>query len=151
MGDQWMNDNLVTYIEKEVFANVGNEDIIEMFQKMKTRWGVFKRIRIRSDIRIPENFRSENSDIRIFGYPKIGYPDFRIRIRILKMTFVSNISEFSDYPVSESGISDSDSDSKFQYPKFSDIRKSGYPKIRISENPDIRKSGYPKMNTPTIC
>ncbi|KAJ9546655.1 hypothetical protein OSB04_019198 [Centaurea solstitialis] len=37
MGDQWMNDNLVAYIEKDVFADVENEDIIDMFQKMKTR------------------------------------------------------------------------------------------------------------------
>ncbi|KAL6522340.1 hypothetical protein OROHE_016893 [Orobanche hederae] len=39
MGDQWMNDNLVAYIEKDVFADVENEDIIDMFQKMKTRRG----------------------------------------------------------------------------------------------------------------
>ncbi|KAL4586505.1 hypothetical protein LXL04_011141 [Taraxacum kok-saghyz] len=37
MGDQWMNDNLVVYIEKEVFADVGNQDIINMFEKMSTR------------------------------------------------------------------------------------------------------------------
>ncbi|KAJ9538447.1 hypothetical protein OSB04_031180 [Centaurea solstitialis] len=37
MGDQWMNDNLVAYIEKDVFAEVGNEVIIDMFQKMKSR------------------------------------------------------------------------------------------------------------------
>ena len=34
MGDQWMNDNLVAYIEIVVFAYVENEDIIDMFQKM---------------------------------------------------------------------------------------------------------------------
>ncbi|KAJ9537272.1 hypothetical protein OSB04_030005 [Centaurea solstitialis] len=39
MGDQWMNDNLVTYIEKDVLAEVKNEDIIDVFQKMKTRRG----------------------------------------------------------------------------------------------------------------
>ena len=37
MGDQWMNDNLVVYIEKEVFADVGNQYIINMFEKMSTR------------------------------------------------------------------------------------------------------------------
>ena len=37
MGDQWLNDSLVAYIEKDVFADVANEDIIDMFQKMKTR------------------------------------------------------------------------------------------------------------------
>ena len=31
-----MNDNLVVYIEKEVFADVGNQDFIDMFDKMKT-------------------------------------------------------------------------------------------------------------------
>ncbi|KAL6501343.1 hypothetical protein OROHE_024990 [Orobanche hederae] len=39
MANQWMNDNLVAYIEKDVFADVENEDIIDMFQKMKTRRG----------------------------------------------------------------------------------------------------------------
>ena len=39
IGDQWMNDNLVAYIEKYVFTDVENEDIIDMFQKMKTRRG----------------------------------------------------------------------------------------------------------------
>ena len=38
MGDPWMY-NLVAYIEKDVFADVKNEDIIDMFQKMKTRRG----------------------------------------------------------------------------------------------------------------
>ncbi|XP_021728033.1 uncharacterized protein LOC110695119 [Chenopodium quinoa] len=37
MGDQLMNDCLVTYIEKEVFLQVPDEDIIDRFQKMKTR------------------------------------------------------------------------------------------------------------------
>ena len=37
MGDQWMNDNLVAYIEKDVFADVSNQDIIDMFDKMKIR------------------------------------------------------------------------------------------------------------------
>ncbi|KAJ9558445.1 hypothetical protein OSB04_013059 [Centaurea solstitialis] len=37
MGDQWMNDCLVTYIEKDIFTEIDNEDIIDKFQKMKTR------------------------------------------------------------------------------------------------------------------
>ncbi|KAH9651592.1 hypothetical protein KPL70_026806 [Citrus sinensis] len=37
MGDQWLNDNLVVYIEKDVFACIDNEDIIRRFQNMKTR------------------------------------------------------------------------------------------------------------------
>ncbi|KAJ9566771.1 hypothetical protein OSB04_002737 [Centaurea solstitialis] len=85
--------------------------------------GVFKKIRIRSDIRIPENFRSEN--IRKFGYPDFRISENRIsgfsdsdsdtRNDIFIKYF--GISEFSDYPVSESGISD--------------IRIFGYPEFRI--------------------
>lgn len=37
MGDQWMNDCLVVYIEKDVVCNIGNETIIQRFQNMKTR------------------------------------------------------------------------------------------------------------------
>ncbi|XP_057804289.1 uncharacterized protein LOC131019717 isoform X1 [Salvia miltiorrhiza] len=37
MGDQWMNDSLVVYIEKEIFDSVDNESIMQMFQSMKTR------------------------------------------------------------------------------------------------------------------
>ncbi|KAJ9546910.1 LOW QUALITY PROTEIN: hypothetical protein OSB04_019453 [Centaurea solstitialis] len=74
-----------------------------------------QKIRIRSDIRIHENFRPEN--IR-----KFGYPDFRIRI--LKMTFYPIFRNFGIFGLSGirirnfgypnfriSGISDSDSDS----------------------------------------
>ncbi|KAH7668896.1 Ribonuclease H-like protein, partial [Dioscorea alata] len=38
MGDEWMNDSLVVYIEREVFATIGNEAILQRFQKMQTRW-----------------------------------------------------------------------------------------------------------------
>ena len=31
MGDQWMNDCLVTYIEKDVFDSIGNEVIMKSF------------------------------------------------------------------------------------------------------------------------
>ncbi|KAJ9541079.1 hypothetical protein OSB04_027585 [Centaurea solstitialis] len=34
MGDRWMNDALVAYIEKDVLANVDNENIIDRIQKM---------------------------------------------------------------------------------------------------------------------
>ncbi|ESR36894.1 hypothetical protein CICLE_v10029993mg, partial [Citrus x clementina] len=37
MSDQWLNDNLLVYIEKDVFACIDNEDIIRRFQNMKTR------------------------------------------------------------------------------------------------------------------
>ena len=39
MGDQWMNDCLVTYIESDVFDTVDNEAIMQRFQNMKTRRG----------------------------------------------------------------------------------------------------------------
>jgi len=37
MGDQWLNDNLVVYIEKDVFVYIDNEIVIRSFQNMKTR------------------------------------------------------------------------------------------------------------------
>ena len=37
MGDQWMNDYLVVYIEKDVACSIDNEIIMQRFQNMKTR------------------------------------------------------------------------------------------------------------------
>lgn len=37
MGEKWMNDYSVTYIEEEIFNNIDNEAIIQRFQNMKTR------------------------------------------------------------------------------------------------------------------
>nr|XP_027075662.1 zinc finger MYM-type protein 1-like [Coffea arabica] len=37
MGDEWMNDCLVVYIEKDIFATIENEQILQRFQLMKTR------------------------------------------------------------------------------------------------------------------
>jgi hAT family C-terminal dimerisation region len=37
MGDQLLNDCLVTYIERDLFKRVDNERIIQRFQNMKTR------------------------------------------------------------------------------------------------------------------
>ncbi|XP_038698098.1 zinc finger MYM-type protein 1-like [Tripterygium wilfordii] len=37
MGDKWMNDSLVVYIEKEIFSSIDNETIMKRFQNMKTR------------------------------------------------------------------------------------------------------------------
>ncbi|KAL4644323.1 hypothetical protein ACB092_02G157200 [Castanea dentata] len=37
MGDQWMNDYLVVYIEKNVACSIDNETIMQRFQNMKTR------------------------------------------------------------------------------------------------------------------
>lgn len=35
--DNWMNDNLIVYVEKNIFITVDNEVIVQMFQNMKTR------------------------------------------------------------------------------------------------------------------
>jgi len=37
MGDKWMNDSLVVYIEKDIFDKIDNEAIMKRFQNMKTR------------------------------------------------------------------------------------------------------------------
>ncbi|XP_039115769.1 zinc finger MYM-type protein 1-like [Dioscorea cayenensis subsp. rotundata] len=37
MVNQWMNDSLVVYIEREVFATIDNEAILQRFQKMQTQ------------------------------------------------------------------------------------------------------------------
>ena len=37
MGDKWMNDSLVVYIEKDIFDKINNEAIMKRFQNMKTR------------------------------------------------------------------------------------------------------------------
>ena len=35
MGDQWMHDTLVVYIEKDIFNSITNDAIIYRFQNMK--------------------------------------------------------------------------------------------------------------------
>ncbi|KAM3690878.1 hypothetical protein ACJW31_09G152900 [Castanea mollissima] len=37
MGDQWMNDCLVVYIEKDIACSIDNETIMQRFQNMKNR------------------------------------------------------------------------------------------------------------------
>ena len=37
MGDQWMNDCLIVYIEKDVAYSIDNETIMQRFQNMRTR------------------------------------------------------------------------------------------------------------------
>ncbi|KAL6540509.1 hypothetical protein OROMI_024392 [Orobanche minor] len=37
MGDEWMNDSMMVYIEKAVFATVDNEDILQHYQQMQNR------------------------------------------------------------------------------------------------------------------
>ena len=39
MGDQFLNDSLLVYIEKKRFKEISNDAIIVRFQKMKTRRG----------------------------------------------------------------------------------------------------------------
>jgi hypothetical protein len=39
MGDQWMNDCLVTYIKKDIFKTINNKKIMQRFQNIKTRRG----------------------------------------------------------------------------------------------------------------
>ena len=37
MRDEWLNDSLVVFIEREIFATIDNEAILNRFQGMKTR------------------------------------------------------------------------------------------------------------------
>ena len=37
IGDQWMNDCLVTYIEKDIFKTIKCKEIMQWFQNMKNR------------------------------------------------------------------------------------------------------------------
>ena len=37
MGNRWMNDCLMVYIEKDVVCSIDNEIIMQRFQNMKTR------------------------------------------------------------------------------------------------------------------
>ena len=37
IGNQWMNDCLVTYIEKDIFKTIKCEEIMQRFQNMKNR------------------------------------------------------------------------------------------------------------------
>ncbi|XP_021727175.1 zinc finger MYM-type protein 1-like [Chenopodium quinoa] len=37
MGDQLLNDNLVTFLERDLFSRVSDDDVLERFQSMKTR------------------------------------------------------------------------------------------------------------------
>jgi hypothetical protein len=37
MSDEWMNDNIVCCIEREIFATIDDERILQRFQNMKTQ------------------------------------------------------------------------------------------------------------------
>ena len=44
IGDQWMNDCLVTYIEKDKFKTIESEEIMQQFQNMKNYRGQLSKI-----------------------------------------------------------------------------------------------------------
>ncbi|XP_075633788.1 uncharacterized protein LOC142606298 [Castanea sativa] len=44
IGDQWMNDCLVTYIEKDIFKTIECKEIMQRFQNMKNRRGQLSKI-----------------------------------------------------------------------------------------------------------
>ena len=44
IGDQWMNDYLVTYTEKDIFKTIKCEKIMQRFQNMKNRWGQLSKL-----------------------------------------------------------------------------------------------------------
>ena len=37
MGDEWFNDLMICYIEKQIFRSIGNEKIMQHFEEMKKR------------------------------------------------------------------------------------------------------------------
>lgn len=37
MGDDWMNDILIVYVEKDTFLTVDNETIVQKFPNVKTQ------------------------------------------------------------------------------------------------------------------
>ncbi|CAN6235046.1 unnamed protein product [Urochloa humidicola] len=37
MGDEWLNDLMICYTEKEIFRSIGNDKLIERFEEMKKR------------------------------------------------------------------------------------------------------------------
>ncbi|KAL6906332.1 hypothetical protein ACP4OV_003933 [Aristida adscensionis] len=37
MGDEWLNHRMICYIEREVFASIKNDDILQHFQELKSR------------------------------------------------------------------------------------------------------------------
>ena len=44
IGDQWMNDCLVIYIEKDIFKTIEYEEIMQRFQNMKNCRGQLSKI-----------------------------------------------------------------------------------------------------------
>ena len=44
MGDQWINDCLVTYIDKDIFKTIECEEIMQRFQNMKNHQGKLSKL-----------------------------------------------------------------------------------------------------------
>ena len=39
VDDQWMNENLIIYIEKDIIDTIDNNTVMQYFQRMKTHKG----------------------------------------------------------------------------------------------------------------
>jgi len=39
MGDQFMSDCLICYVEKDLFSAITNDEVVDLFKKMKFREG----------------------------------------------------------------------------------------------------------------
>ena len=39
MGDEFMSGCLICYVEKDIFPTITNDDVIDLFKKMKDREG----------------------------------------------------------------------------------------------------------------
>ncbi|KAK3227688.1 hypothetical protein Dsin_007550 [Dipteronia sinensis] len=39
MGDEWLNESLLAYVEKDIFDTIDRETIMQRFQNMKPRRG----------------------------------------------------------------------------------------------------------------
>ena len=37
MGDEWLNHRMVCYIERDLFASINDDDILQHFQELKSR------------------------------------------------------------------------------------------------------------------
>ena len=43
MGDDWLNYNMMCYIERDVFASIDDDDIVYRFQSYRSRKGLLLR------------------------------------------------------------------------------------------------------------
>ena len=39
MGDEFMSDCLICYVEKDMFSTISNDQVFDIFKKMKNRQG----------------------------------------------------------------------------------------------------------------